>query len=537
MLRRHSGDDNYKNSHGRTVGVGGEDPARTMMMDRYVTRRDNGGAVLSSLCALCKLCQSSSRSLGLSSPRGRRAIISRGQPSDSWLEAGSSICGEATAGAGSFADDGEREIALGVEGLLRAWNLSLDDMSDLDDREGVEATLCEGLDFADMAGRLRKWASSTLRLTTTRTRGMSPTEPVMEDAERIDADGGKLSLVMGLAAAEDLWTAWWTDPDLQSTTRDGVGTMEAPTTISRRERESENRRRAALQLHSEPQTHEEAEWNEQVEVSELRARASLGAARQLSAAVDDGFSWQDAATELRAAAAAGHQRSIVDRLSSSGSPAVPPVVVAAVDSEMIGKRAGIALAIKDLEEISLREGAEGGEEVELDTRGGGLVHVLVSRMTKVRGLLKNQPEYYQETESDRHRGMMWNAIVALMFEGSALLWSLIYPEPGAAAALASEAQAQIAEAIAGAAEELDKLSTPVVAATAHDAAKTVADATVPDWLGPSVVTFPFAGYILFYLYREKVNPRAKLTDFFFMVLAAAIVANLVLILTLRIRLW
>ncbi|KAH9563548.1 hypothetical protein CY35_05G131100 [Sphagnum magellanicum] len=60
---------------------------------------------------------------------------------------------------------------------------------------------------------------------------------------------------------------------------------------------------------------------------------------------------------------------------------------------------------------------------------------------------------------------------------------------------------------------------------------------VPGWLGPSVLAFPVVSYFLFNIYREKVNPYAKVTDWMFGVVAVVIIANILMIATLGVRLY
>lgn len=59
----------------------------------------------------------------------------------------------------------------------------------------------------------------------------------------------------------------------------------------------------------------------------------------------------------------------------------------------------------------------------------------------------------------------------------------------------------------------------------------------PGWLVPAVLTFPVLSYGLFNLYRDQVNPYAKVTDWMFGMVALVIVVNLVLIVTLGVRLY
>ncbi|KAG0626633.1 hypothetical protein M758_2G139500 [Ceratodon purpureus] len=69
------------------------------------------------------------------------------------------------------------------------------------------------------------------------------------------------------------------------------------------------------------------------------------------------------------------------------------------------------------------------------------------------------------------------------------------------------------------------------------AALTAATREAPGWVAPSVFAFPVVSYILFTLYRNEVNPYAKLTDWFLGLIASAIVANIVLIATIGVRLY
>lgn len=69
------------------------------------------------------------------------------------------------------------------------------------------------------------------------------------------------------------------------------------------------------------------------------------------------------------------------------------------------------------------------------------------------------------------------------------------------------------------------------------AVKEAATNTAPEWVAPSVLAFPVVSYILFTLYRNKVNPNAKLTDWVFGLVAMAILGNLILIATVGVRLY
>ncbi|BBN15127.1 hypothetical protein MPTK1_6g17270 [Marchantia polymorpha subsp. ruderalis] len=59
----------------------------------------------------------------------------------------------------------------------------------------------------------------------------------------------------------------------------------------------------------------------------------------------------------------------------------------------------------------------------------------------------------------------------------------------------------------------------------------------PSWLVPTVLAFPVVSYFAFNLYRDKYNPRAKVTDWMFSVVTVVIVANIVLMATLGVRLY
>lgn len=59
----------------------------------------------------------------------------------------------------------------------------------------------------------------------------------------------------------------------------------------------------------------------------------------------------------------------------------------------------------------------------------------------------------------------------------------------------------------------------------------------PAWLTPALLAFPVVSYAIFNVYRDQVNPYAKVTDWMFGVVAFVIVANLVLISTIGVRLY
>jgi len=81
---------------------------------------------------------------------------------------------------------------------------------------------------------------------------------------------------------------------------------------------------------------------------------------------------------------------------------------------------------------------------------------------------------------------------------------------------------------------------PVDYATAAEDSATITEAatkTAPEWVAPFVLAVPVASYILFFFYRSKVNPYAKLTDWVFGLVAMAILGNLILIATVGVRLY
>lgn len=59
----------------------------------------------------------------------------------------------------------------------------------------------------------------------------------------------------------------------------------------------------------------------------------------------------------------------------------------------------------------------------------------------------------------------------------------------------------------------------------------------PQWLAPAVLAFPVFSYVIFTIYRDKVNPRAKVSDWLLGLAATVIVANIVTIVTLGVRLY
>jgi len=74
-------------------------------------------------------------------------------------------------------------------------------------------------------------------------------------------------------------------------------------------------------------------------------------------------------------------------------------------------------------------------------------------------------------------------------------------------------------------------------AIAADESLTSAVTEAPNWIAPSVLAFPVVSYLLFTLYRNNVNPYAKLTDWVFGLVAMAILGNIVLIATVGVRLY
>lgn len=59
----------------------------------------------------------------------------------------------------------------------------------------------------------------------------------------------------------------------------------------------------------------------------------------------------------------------------------------------------------------------------------------------------------------------------------------------------------------------------------------------PQWLAPAVLSFPVISYVIFTIYRDKVNPSAKVSDWMLGLAAMVIVANIVTIVTLGVRLY
>lgn len=96
-------------------------------------------------------------------------------------------------------------------------------------------------------------------------------------------------------------------------------------------------------------------------------------------------------------------------------------------------------------------------------------------------------------------------------------------------------QPQLAAWADDAALEAVASSASEVQAAAAGAAETSVPA--PAWLGYVVLLSPILLYGIFNLYRSQVNPRAKFTDFLFIVAGVAVVANLFSILVLKIRLF
>lgn len=72
---------------------------------------------------------------------------------------------------------------------------------------------------------------------------------------------------------------------------------------------------------------------------------------------------------------------------------------------------------------------------------------------------------------------------------------------------------------------------------AEESVSSAASEVAPGWVAPSVLAFPVVSYFLFTLYRNKVNPYAKLTDWVFGLVAMGIIGNIVLIKTVGVRLY
>eukprot|EP00252_Welwitschia_mirabilis_P009843 TRINITY_DN2271_c0_g1_i1.p1 TRINITY_DN2271_c0_g1~~TRINITY_DN2271_c0_g1_i1.p1 ORF type:complete len:153 (+),score=5.92 TRINITY_DN2271_c0_g1_i1:140-598(+) len=59
----------------------------------------------------------------------------------------------------------------------------------------------------------------------------------------------------------------------------------------------------------------------------------------------------------------------------------------------------------------------------------------------------------------------------------------------------------------------------------------------PEWLGPAILSLPLVSYVIFSVYRDKVNPRVKISDWLLLLAAVVIAANVISILTLRVRIY
>jgi len=90
----------------------------------------------------------------------------------------------------------------------------------------------------------------------------------------------------------------------------------------------------------------------------------------------------------------------------------------------------------------------------------------------------------------------------------------------------------LAGIVGGRAKDAIAADVPIPEAIAEEVAK-----AAPTWVAPLVLAFPVASYFLFTVYREKVNPYAKVTDWMFGLVAMAIVGNIVLIKTIGVRLY
>lgn len=61
--------------------------------------------------------------------------------------------------------------------------------------------------------------------------------------------------------------------------------------------------------------------------------------------------------------------------------------------------------------------------------------------------------------------------------------------------------------------------------------------TAPEWLGLALVLYPGVAYVLFSLFREKVNPRASFLDFLFFLVFLFIILNIITTLAFKVRLY
>ncbi|BBM99114.1 hypothetical protein MPTK1_1g18830 [Marchantia polymorpha subsp. ruderalis] len=108
-------------------------------------------------------------------------------------------------------------------------------------------------------------------------------------------------------------------------------------------------------------------------------------------------------------------------------------------------------------------------------------------------------------EAGRGRGKMWAFVTSLSLQGAVTL-----------RAMASEAENS---------------------ALLHSDTLETAASRAPEWLAPAIFAFPVVSYFLFGVYRDQVNPNAKVTDWLFGLVAFGIVANIVMQVTWGVRLY
>eukprot|EP00850_Spirogloea_muscicola_P008217 SM000043S15845 [mRNA] locus=s43:533007:534218:+ [translate_table: standard] len=216
-------------------------------------------------------------------------------------------------------------------------------------------------------------------------------------------------------------------------------------------------------------------------VRELRARASALAAQQLAGQVDDAFKWEEAAAELRRTAA-----------SAAATPTWSSPATAAEEQEQAlmqaWDKAGRAAMATDMPLGTPPQSGGGGD----GSRTWG-------------ALLQALRDAYPPTTP---------------------------PAPGPAADSLLAASAVLA-GLATLPGSVQAVGEEVLASGAEAASAVQA----PGWLGPFLLAFPVLGYSAFSVYRDKVNPRATLLDWAFIMTAVFIVLNLLTSIFLKVRLY
>lgn len=230
---------------------------------------------------------------------------------------------------------------------------------------------------------------------------------------------------------------------------------------------------------------EEPGWNLEAAASNLRMEANLQAAQMLASGVDSSFDWETDVAEL-------HQRIL----------------------QQGGAEPGVLRPEQRLWQSWVHAQSHVFESSHKLTE-----EALSSASLHEQGLCSEGQTETLDSKPESQAGVVGSSLEAAAkdsVDGNSLL------SVGAAVAT-------------GLAVEGMWLSDALADEIGPDALEAVSRA--PSWLVPAVLIFPPLSYLLFNVYRDKVNPYAKVTDWMFGVVALTIVSNIVMMAVWGVRLY